>query len=102
MNLNIKGKLLLCFSIILLMLISTALFMVNKFYESNNRFLNMVEVSSRKVNLSSEIAIAMLEVARHEKNIIMELDQARMLYFKKRIYMAVDSVDKKTADLEIL
>ena len=102
MNLTIKNKLFGGFTLILLMLISTAFFMIIKFSESNDRFLKVVDISSRKVDLSNEISICILEVARQEKNIILELDQTRMLYFKDRIYKTQDSISKKTNELEAL
>ncbi len=102
MNLTIKNKLLAGFAFILLMLTLTAFFMIIKFSESNDRFLKVVDISSRRVDLSNELSICVLEVARQEKNIIMEQDQARMLYFKDRIYKTQDSISKKTADLEAL
>src|ERR1017187_8581023 len=100
MNLTIKNKLLGGFAVILLMLISTAFFMIIKFSESNDRFLKVVDISSRKVDLSNEISICVLDVARQEKNIILEIDQTRMLYFKDRIYKIQDSILKKTDELE--
>jgi CheY-like chemotaxis protein/signal transduction histidine kinase len=102
MNLTIKGKLFAGYGIILLMLVITTFFMLNKFSEANDRFLNVVNVSSRKVNLSNELLIAILDQSRYEKNLILVSDQAEILYFNNKMTQTIDSIDKKTADLEVL
>jgi CheY-like chemotaxis protein/signal transduction histidine kinase len=102
MNLTIKGKLFAGYGIILLMLIITAFFMLNKFSEANDRFLNVVNISSKKVNLSNELLIAVLNESRYEKNLILVNDQSEMLYFNNKLNQAIDSIDKKTTDLELL
>ncbi|HEY5589574.1 MAG TPA: hypothetical protein VIK55_01030, partial [Paludibacter sp.] len=71
MKLSIKGKLLAGFTIILVLLISMSFFMINKFSESNDRMQNIVEVYSKKINLSNELMIVMLNAARYEKDIIL-------------------------------
>src|SRR4051812_41528633 len=102
MSLTIKGKLFISYSIILLMLILTALFMINKFSESNNRFLNVVDVSTRKVNLSNELLIAILNESRQEKNLILVTEQTEIIYFNDRLNQSIDSADRKIAELEVL
>ncbi len=102
MKLSIKGKLLAGFAIILVLLITMLFFMINKFSESNDRMQNIVDVYSKKVNLSNEIMIAVLEAARHEKNIILEKDLNQKGYFKDKIYRATETIDKKTNELEEL
>src|SRR3954463_14364497 len=102
MSLTIKGKLFISYSIILLMLILKALFMINKFSESNNRFLNVVDVSTRKVNLSNELLIAILNESRQEKNLILVTEQTEIIYFNDRLNQSIDSADRKIAELEVL
>jgi len=74
MSLTIKSKLFGGYIIILVLLVFMAFFMTNKLSESNNRLQNIVDVYSEKINLSNELMIAVLEVARQEKNIILEKD----------------------------
>lgn len=99
MNLTIKGKLLAGYSIILLMLVLTALFMMNKFAESNSRFQNLVNISYKKTELSNDLLVGILDQGRHEKNLILSKNQAEILYFTNRLKMIVDSIEKKQADL---
>ena len=102
MNLTIKSKLIGGYIIILVLLISIALFMTNKLSESNDQMQNIVDVYSKKVNLSNELMIAMLEAARHEKNIILKKDLTQKDYFKDKIYREIETIDKKTKELKEL
>jgi len=76
--------------------------MINKFSESNNRFLNVVDVSTRKVNLSNELLIAILNESRQEKNLILVTEQTEIIYFNDRLNQSIDSADRKIAELEVL
>jgi len=100
MKLTVKSKLIGGFSIILVLLIFMAYFTLNKLSESNERLLNIVDVSSRKVNLSNEVMIAVLDAARYEKDIIMDKNPEKREYYKDRIYRSLDNIDKKTVELE--
>jgi len=100
MKLTVKSKLIGGYSIILILLIFIALFTINKLSESNQRLLNMVDVSSRKVNLSNSLMIDVLDAARYEKDIILDKNPAKKDYYKDRIYKALDSIDKKISELE--
>lgn len=100
MNMTIRGKLIVGFSIILGMLLISVLFVLDMVSDSNHRLKRIVDVSARKVNLSHEILIGVLEASRHEKNIIIEKDPIKMVYYRDRIYKAVDSVDQNTIELQ--
>ena len=100
MNLTIRRKLIGGYTIILLMLIFMASFMTNKFSDSNQRLLNIVDISAKKVILSNELMIAVLDAARSEKDIIMEKDPERMEYYKGLIYKSLEVIDKKTIELQ--
>jgi signal transduction histidine kinase/CheY-like chemotaxis protein/CHASE3 domain sensor protein len=102
MKLSIKSKLLAGFAIILVLLISMLFFMINKFSESNDRLQNIVEVYSKKINLSNELMIAVLNEARNEKDIILEKDFIQMGNYKDIIYKALETIDKKTIELQEL
>jgi|GEM_PF-3884599 len=102
MNLTIKSKLLGGYIIILVLLIFTAFFMASKFSESNQRLLNIVDVSSKRITLSNQLMIAVLDETRHEKNIILEKDPVRKDYYKDRIYKALETIDTKTSELDEL
>ncbi|WP_395050340.1 MCP four helix bundle domain-containing protein, partial [Flavobacterium sp.] len=102
MNFTIKSKLFGGYIIILMLLISLLFFMTKKLSESNDQMQNIVAVYSKKVNLSNEIMIAMLEAARHEKNIILIKDLSQKDYFKDRIYREIETIDKKTKELKEL
>ncbi|MBI2269414.1 MAG: response regulator [Bacteroidetes bacterium] len=102
MNLTIRTKLLSGFIVILLLLVSVALVMTNKLSESNERLNNIVNSAGKKVSLSHEILIDVLDATRHEKNIILEKDPAKKEYYKVRIYTPLASIDKKIPELESL
>jgi len=102
MNLTIKSKLFGGYIIILVLLVSIAFFMTKKLSESNNRLQNIVDVYSKKINLSNDLMIAVLDAARNEKNIILEKDIVQKDYSKDRIYRALDVIDKKTTELQEL
>ena len=102
MKLSIKSKLLTGFIIILVLLISLSVFMSGKFSEANNRLLNIVDVSSKKIDLSNQLMIDVLQASRDEKNIIMEKDPAQKNYYKEHIYQSLNSIDADTKELEDL
>src|SRR5690606_2703733 len=95
---SIKGKLILGFSLVLILLGIVALTLGTSLAETNNRLGHLVNVSSRKVNLSNEILIAVLESGRHEKNIIMEKDLRKKDNFKYFIDKANQDVSKKVPE----
>ncbi|EPG50895.1 response regulator [Leptospira kirschneri] len=97
---TIRGKLIIGFSIILGMLLISVLFVLDMVSDSNDRLKRIVDISAKKVNLSHEILIGVLEASRHEKNIIIERDPIKMVYYRDRIYRAVDSVDQNTIELQ--
>jgi CheY-like chemotaxis protein/signal transduction histidine kinase len=99
MNLTVKSKLIGGYSIILVLLIFTALFTINKLSESNQRLLNIVDVSSKKVNLSNELMMSVLDAARNEKDIILEQDNIEKELSKDRIYKSLDVIDQKSNEL---
>jgi len=102
MKLSIKRKLLAGFTLILVLLISMSFLMINKFSESNDRLQSSVDVYSKKINLSNELMIAVLDVARQEKNIILEKDNIQKDHSKDLIYKALETIDKKTIELQEL
>ena len=102
MKLSIKSKLLAGFSIILVLLITMTFFATNKLSESNQQLLNVVDVLSKKVNISNEMMIAMLEASINEKNIILENNPVLKDNYKEQIYQALTTIDKKTIELQEL
>ena len=100
MNLTVKSKLIGGYSFILVLLIFTVLFTINKLSESNQRLLNIVDVSSKKVNLSNELMISVLNAARNEKDIILEQDNIEKEFSKDRIYKSLDVIDQKSTELD--
>jgi len=74
MNLTIRTKLLLGFGTVIILLLLEAVLLSNKLSEADKRLNSIVDISARRVNLSNEVLIAILNVARYEKNMIMERD----------------------------
>jgi len=102
MNLTIRSKLLGGFFTILLLLITLAVIMTNKLSETNDRLGKIVSESSKKISLSKELLISVLEAGRHEKNIILEKDPVKKEYFRDRISAALITIDKKIPELQSL
>ncbi|URD71144.1 response regulator [Leptospira borgpetersenii] len=98
---TIRRKLIIGFSIILTILFISVLFVIEMLSDSNERLKRIVDLSAKKVSLSHEILIYVLEASRHEKNIILERDYIKKLYYKDRLYKAVDSADQKMIELEM-
>ncbi|WP_078124649.1 response regulator [Leptospira alexanderi] len=98
---TIRGKLIIGFSIILTILFISVLFVIEMLSDSNERLKRIVNLSAKKVSLSHEILIDVLEASRHEKNIIIEKDYIKKLYYKDRLYKAIDLADQKTIELEM-
>jgi len=99
MNLTIKSKLIGGYVVLLVLLIFMAFFSINQLAESNQRLLKIVEVSSKKLNLSNELMIAVLDAARQEKNIILGKNTDQKNYYKDRIYRSLETIDNKTNEL---
>jgi len=102
MNLTIKNKLIGSYMVILVFLLSISFLMTYKLYEANQQLIAIVDVYSERINLSNELKIAILEVATHEKNIILENDPIRNDNFRILLNKAMETVDEKTVDLEYL
>ncbi|MBI3134653.1 MAG: response regulator [Bacteroidetes bacterium] len=102
MNLTIRTRLLIGFVLLLTLLILLGLLMISKLSDANERLTNIVDNSTKKVNLSNEILIAVLNETRHEKNIILESDPVKKDGFKDLIYESTDIVDTKVRELEKL
>ncbi|AMX58071.1 response regulator [Leptospira borgpetersenii serovar Hardjo-bovis] len=98
---TIRRKLIIGFSIILTILFISVLFVIEMLSDSNERLKRIVDLSAKKVSLSHEILIYVLEASRHEKNIILERDYIKKLYYKDRLYKAIDSADQKMIELEM-
>ena len=102
MNLTIRAKLLGGFFILLILLISIGFIMMSKLSASNERLNDIIDNSGKKVSLSQEILIFVLDATRHEKNIILENDPVRKDQYKDLIYSAIANADKKIKELEEL
>lgn len=100
MNQSIKAKLIAGFSVILFLLVTVAFFMTNKLSETNDRVENLVNVSSKRISLSKEILIEVLNATRHEKNIILEKDMVKKDYYRNRISAALSEIEKKIPELQ--
>lgn len=85
--------------LVLLLLTSATLLVTNKLSEANNRIEDIVDVSARRIGLSNEILIEMLNAARHEKNLILEKVPHKREDFRLRINKHITSVDEKIPEL---
>ena len=102
MNLTIRSKLLGGYIIILVLLLFMAIFMTSKLSETNDRLGNIVDVSSKKVSLSQEILIDVLNVGRQEKNMILEKDISEKVFYRSKMDEALSAIDKKIPQLQEL
>ncbi|HEX9828462.1 MAG TPA: ATP-binding protein, partial [Flavobacteriaceae bacterium] len=102
MNQSIKAKLVGGFTIILLILISLAFFMTNKLSEMNDRLVNIVDASSKKISLSQEILIDILTIGRQEKNMILEESVSKKEIYHSKMNEALSAIDKKIPEMQEL
>lgn len=84
---------------ILLLLTAATLLVTNKLSEANNRIEDIVELSARRIALSNEILIEMLNGARHEKNLILEKDPRKKEDFRIKINKHIAAVNEKIPEL---
>jgi methyl-accepting chemotaxis protein len=78
MKLTIKAKLIGGFSLILVLMVASALLAVNGLGNINNRLNNIVDSSAEKVRLAGGIDQNLLEISRAEKNMILASTQEQM------------------------
>ncbi|TGM98957.1 response regulator [Leptospira dzoumogneensis] len=97
---TIRARLFFGFSILLLILVGTSIFVIDKLSESNFRLQKIVDETAKRVNLSNEILINLLEATRHEKNLILEMSPEKMGYFQERFNTATESVDERIFQLD--
>lgn len=102
MNLSIRTKLIAIFSLVLALLVGSSIMMIRKLSETNKSIGHVVDVSSQKVMLSDDILIALLEVTRHEKNIILERDFARRDMYRNWAERSIAEVNQKLPELQTM
>lgn len=102
MNQSIKARLFAAFSVIILILFVLGLFMVNKLSETNQQLENLVDVSAKKISLSHEILIEVLNAGRHEKNILLSMDVSARNTYRQRLDESLKAVEKKVPELRQL
>jgi CheY-like chemotaxis protein/methyl-accepting chemotaxis protein len=102
MNSSIKSKLIGGFAIVILLLIGLGILVSDKIAEANERLDNIVNVSAYKVSLSKDVLISMLDIARNEKNVIIESDQASRQVFVDKLKFAIDRIDHQIPALHQL
>lgn len=102
MNQSIKAKLVGGFAAILLLFIVSAFFMTSKLSETNDRLESIVDVSSKKVSLSHQILIDVLNAARYEKNMILSHDLTKKNIYLSKMNEAISTLDKKVPELNAL
>lgn len=99
MTLSIKSKLFGGFAIILLLLMGMAVFMLNQFSASNDRLAEIVNFSTQKVNVSNEITYYAQDIARLEKNLLLEEDPVQQGVYRDQLLSLLENVNQKTSEL---
>lgn len=102
MNLSLKAKLFLGFSLVLLLLVAISFFLTGKLSEANERTTQIVNVSAKKISTSREIMALMLDVTRQEKNIILENDLQEMKRHEEGIRRTVATCNERLTELQLL
>lgn len=100
MNITIKSKLILGITLILVLMFSTLTYVLNQLSSMNERMTNIVDTAAERIILSSEVMYHVMDVARNEKNIIIEEDLAAMLQYEQMIKLSIDSINKKVNSLD--
>jgi hypothetical protein len=99
MNLSVKARLLTAFTTILLLLLAIAFLLTRKLSETNDRLTDIVNLSAKKVSLSQQILVNVINAGRHEKNLILEKDPSEMKRFRDDMTTSLAKIDKKTSEL---
>src|SRR5665647_2531763 len=102
MNQSIKAKLVGGFAVILLLFIVAAFFMTSKLSETNDSLGSIVDVSSKKVRLSQQILIDVLNATRYEKNLMLSHDLTKKNSYLTKMNEALSTLDKKVQELNEL
>lgn len=101
-NSTIRAKLIIAFSVLMTLLLVLSAVMLHKLSEANDRVDQMVGLYARKVNLSNELTIDVLEFARNEKNIILETNPIEKNDYRKKLIALANDIDLKTTELKSL
>lgn len=99
MNLTIKKKLFGGFALLLLLLLAMAFYMGDKFSRSNERLIELVDSSSKKIGLGHDLIQKTLEVTRLEKNFILESDPVKRKLLQAELATDLEAVDHTYAEL---
>ena len=102
MNLTIRGKLLIGFSIIVALLLIAGIIMTRSLSQTRDNLKELVDVSSEKIILSNEILVLVLNASRYEKNMILTSDMAEKIQFRNQLYEALESIDRRIPELETI
>lgn len=102
MNTTIKSKLFGAFGLFLLLLVAITFFTLQTFTESNELISDIVESSSKKVELSQELTEGILNLAREEKNFLLEKEAEQQRVVRMRITGLLRRTEEKTEDLSRL
>lgn len=102
MNLSIRGKLLIGFSIIVALLLIAGIIMTRSLSQTRDNLKELVDVSSEKIILSNEILVLVLNASRYEKNMILTSDMAEKIQFRNQLYEALESIDRRIPELETI
>ncbi len=99
---QIKSRLILGYTILLVLLISMAMYLTSNLSQSNKRFKNTIDVTVKNINTSNELMIAVLQGSRYEKNIILETDISHKIKYHELINKQLEIIDQKTKELELI
>ena len=100
MTTKIKTKLFFAFGLFLLLLIAITFFTLQTFAESNERISVAVESSSRKVELTQDLKEGILNVAREEKDILLQTEPEQQARIQGRLTGLISKAEEKTIELQ--
>lgn len=99
---SIKSKLIGGFLLMILLLSAVSWLIIQKLTQTNERLDTIVEVSAKKISLSNELLILVLQSGRHEKNVILETNPVKRDYYKTQLDQTSRDIDNMIPELQDL
>lgn len=102
MNSSIRGKLFTGISLILVLLLSSLIFVIYQFSDFNQRFSNIVDRSAQRIILSDDLLYEVMSMTIREKNILLADDLSQIGAYENEMSQVIARADNYLLDLQEL
>src|SRR6187402_2402711 len=101
-NITIRKKLIMAFSVLIVLMIVIFTIAFFRFREMNVRINEITDVTAHKVLLIGQIKHDITAISRDQKNMIATVDDEKMIEIGRTINKTIKSINENTAKLESL